>query len=67
MLNVDWKKEVKKKLVDKEWTLDRLSEEVTKVTGLYCSRSYLWHIFTGRRHPQKIIDAVNAILEIKEA
>lgn len=60
----DFGKIVKKRLVDLEKTQKWLMEEIAEKTGLYIDGYYLNKIFTGKRHPEKIVSAIKEILEI---
>ena len=59
-------KEVKKRLIDLEWTMDALAVEVTKRTGLFCDNAYISRILSGQRNPPKIVQAIRDILSIPE-
>lgn len=62
----DFGKTVKKKLIDMDKRQKWLIEEVRERTGMFLDMSYLQKVMRGERHPQKIIDAICEILEIKE-
>ena len=62
----DFKKEVKKRLIDKDWTFDNLAHAITDKTGLFCDTSYLSRNISGERNAPKIRAAICEILEIEE-
>lgn len=64
--NTAFGKEVRKALIDRGQTLTWLTEEVSKRTGLYIDRSYLYKIFIGKRNAPKVKTAVCDILELPE-
>lgn len=41
-----------------------LEEEITKRTGLYVDRGYMYKILTGQRNTPKIVAAIKEILNI---
>lgn len=43
-----------------------LEEAVAEKTGLFVDNGYLYKIFTGKKHPDKIVTAICEILNIKE-
>lgn len=47
-------------------TQSELIDRVQSKTGLYLDRSYMKKIYDGKSHPEKILSAINEILEIKE-
>lgn len=59
-------KNVKKKLVDIEQTQEWLIEQVGKDTGMFIDSGYLQKIFSGKRHPAKIISSIQKILKQAE-
>lgn len=62
--NKAWEKAVRHALIDREWSMTRLSAEVKERTGLNCDSGYLNKIFHGQRNPEKVVNAVNEILDI---
>lgn len=60
-------KEVKKSLIDRDWTAADLAQEVNRKTGLYCDAAYISRILTGKRNAPKIVQAIRDILDIPEA
>lgn len=61
---MDFSKSVKKALIDKEKTTAWLAERVREKTGMFCDAPYISRILSGDRSPEKIIQAINEILEI---
>lgn len=59
-------KEVKKSLIDRDWTASDLAQEVNRKTGLYCDAAYISRILTGKRKGAKIAQAISEILDIRE-
>lgn len=55
-------KEVYKWLIENEKTTSWLCDEVTSVSGLYCDRSYLGKILSGKRKAEKIVGAIEQII-----
>lgn len=45
---------------DQKW----LEETVSKKTGLFVDRGYMYKILTGQRNAPKIVEAIKEILEI---
>ena len=66
MVNTTFGKEVRKRLIDKEWTIAVLAEEVSARTGLFCDNAYMSRILNGERNPPKIISAIREILDLPE-
>ena len=64
---MEYRKTVKKRLIDIDKTQRWLCEEVSKKTGLYVDDSLLKRIFDGNVRGEKIVTAINEILEIGEA
>ena len=62
----EFKKTVKKKLIDLDKTQDWLLKEVTKRTGLYFDSSYFSKIMRGENKAPKIVTAIKEILELEE-
>lgn len=63
---MDYKKTVKKRLIDIDKTQRWLCEEVSKKTGLYVDDSLLKRIFDGKVNGTKIVAAINEILSIND-
>ncbi|MDO5311103.1 MAG: XRE family transcriptional regulator [Clostridia bacterium] len=63
---MEYRKTVKKRLIDIDKTQRWLCEEVSKKTGLYVDDSLLKRIFDGNIRGEKIVAAINEILEIEE-
>ena len=63
---MDFKKTVKKRLIDLEKTDDWLIEQVKEKTGLFFDSSYLSKIFRGVRPAPKIRAAICEILSIQD-
>jgi len=59
-------KTIKKKLIDMNQSQAWLIEQVSKTTGLYFDRSYMFKIQTGQLMPPKIVQAVREVLDITE-
>ena len=65
-MNTDFGKVVKKKLIDMDKRQNWLIEQVRERTGgMFLDVSYFQKVMRGERHPQKIIDAICEILDIK--
>lgn len=60
----EYGKAVKTELLIRDMTVTRLAELVREDTGMFCSQSYLWMIFTGQRRPERIVNSVNKILQL---
>ena len=60
----DFKKTVKKKLIDLDRTQEWLQSEITKRTGLYIDSSYFSKIMRGENKSPKIVAAIKEILEL---
>lgn len=58
-------KAIKKRLIDLDKNQNWLIEEVRASTGKFIDSSYLQKIMSGDRSPQKLIDAICRILDIK--
>ena len=58
-------KTVKKALIDREWTFSDLANAVSSKTGLFCDQSYISKILSGSRSPEKIVEAINEILNLE--
>lgn len=63
---LDFGLSVKKKLLEQGKTQVWLEKEVSKRTGLYVDRGYMYKILTGQRNAPKIVEAIREILKIKE-
>lgn len=61
----EYRKIVKKALIDQEKSQNWLVEEVAKKTGLYFDTAYLSRILNGKNKNAKIIEAINDILGIE--
>lgn len=59
-------KQIKKRLIDLGQTQEWLARQVTEGTGLYCDRSYLYKIMSGRRRAPKIVAAICEILKLEQ-
>lgn len=57
---------VKHRLLDMGMNQAQLIAEVRSRTGMYLDRSYLNKIYTGGKHPAKIIAAIREILDLPE-
>lgn len=60
-----FEKEIKKRLIDFDWTIETLATEVSKKTGLFCDASYIFKIWRGERNAPKIVSAIKEILELE--
>ena len=63
---MEFKKNVKYRLIDLGKTQKWLEEQVREETGLFVDSSYLAKIFSGERNAPKIKSAICKILNIKE-
>jgi transcriptional regulator with XRE-family HTH domain len=61
----DYGKKIKIALIKKDMTQVELMKEITNRTGLAVDTSYMSKIMRGLRKPQRIISAINEILEIR--
>ena len=57
---------VKTKLLYMDMTQTQLEKAVSEATGLYVDCSYMNKILTGRRSPEKVVQAIREILDIPE-
>ena len=57
---------VKVQLLQMGKTQKWLEEAVAEKTGLFVDNGYMYKIFTGKKHPDKIVTAICEILNIKE-
>lgn len=62
----DFEKNVKIALILQDKRLEWLCIEVTRKTGMYCDRSRLLKVLSGKQASPKIKDAIIVILGIKE-
>lgn len=63
----DYGKAIKGRLVELNETQDWLVARVSEKTGLYFDTSYLHKIMVGKLKGEKIISAINEILDISVA
>lgn len=63
---MDFRKKVKKRLIDLEKNQKWLEEQVRDKTGLFVDSGYLSNILSGQRYSPKIVSAIREILDIKE-
>lgn len=56
---------VKTKLLQTGKTQEWLAMKVREKTGMFVDNGYLYKIFTGKRNPPKIVDAIRDILDIE--
>lgn len=61
---MDFRKKVKKRLIDLDKTQKWLEEQIQAKTGLFVDSSYLNKIFSGQRAAPKIVKAIREILDI---
>lgn len=61
-----FEKEIKKRLIDKDWSIENLANAVSDRTGLFCDSSYIFKIWRGERKAPKIVAAIKEILEMEE-
>ena len=64
---MDFRKQVKKQLIDLGKTQKWLEEEVSKRTGLFVDSGYMYKILTGQRNAPKVVQAIREILDIPDA
>lgn len=62
----DFEKSVRIALIIKEKRLEWLCVEVTRETGMYCDRSRLLKVLSGKHNSPKIKNAIIKILGIEE-
>lgn len=62
----NYAKEIRHRLIDRGMTQKQLCKEVSEKTGLKLDSCYMAKIMAGTRHPPKIIQAINEILEIED-
>lgn len=60
----DYGKKIKIALIQRDMKQVELMKEINKRTGLTVDDSYMSKIMRGIRTPQKIINAINEILEL---
>ena len=58
-------KEIKKRLLDIDQDQNWLIDQVSKETGLYFDRSYLYKIMTGKLSTPSVVLAIRRILDIQ--
>lgn len=63
---MDFRKQVKYRLIDLGKSQKWLEEQVREKTGLFVDSSYISKIFSGERNAPKIKSAICKILNIKE-
>ena len=56
---------VKTKLLEQNKTQKWLSDEVTRITGLYVDSGYMYKILTSQRKAPKIVECICEILNIE--
>lgn len=56
---------VKTKLLEQNKTQKWLSDEVTRITGLYVDSGYMYKILTGQRKAPKVVECICEILNIE--
>lgn len=59
-------KQIKKRLIDLGQTQTWLAKQVAEKTGLFCDRSYLYKIMSGKRRAPKITAALCEILNLEQ-
>lgn len=62
----DYEKSVKHRLIDLEMSQQDLLKEINTRTGLFVDSGYIARIFSGKRNPPKILEAIEEILSEKE-
>lgn len=62
---MDFRKEVKHRLIDLGKTQKWLEDEISARTGLFVDSGYIHKIMTGQRKAPKIVDAICEILGIE--
>lgn len=62
---MDFRKEVKHRLIDLGKTQKWLEDEISARTGLFVDSGYIHKIMTGQRKAPKIVDAICEILVIE--
>lgn len=63
---MEFRKKVKKRLIDLDKPQKWLEAEIRERTGLFVDSSYLNKIYSGERAAPKIVSAIREILDIKE-
>lgn len=61
---MDFRKQVKYRLIDLGKTQKWLEDQVQEKTGLFVDSSYLSKIYSGERKAPKIVQAIKEILDI---
>lgn len=59
-------KKVKIALIEKDKTQNWLIEQVKEKTGMYFDTSYISKIFNDKNQPEKIVKAIEEILELED-
>lgn len=67
IITTSYEKEVKHRLIDRGMTQVQLCKLVNEKTGLRTDPKYMSKVLTGKRHPPRVINAINEILEIEQA
>ena len=62
----EFKKSVKHRLVDMNWTQEQLCQAVAERTGRYCTRATMSKIFTGKIRSPVLETAIREILNLPE-
>ena len=61
----EYKKTVRKKLIDLEKNTDWLAVKVNERTGLHCDKPYISRVLSGQKNSPTVINAINEILGIE--
>lgn len=64
---MDFRKQVKYRLIDLGKPQKWLEEQIREKTGLFVDSGYLHKIFSGERNAPKIVQAIREILDIHDA
>lgn len=62
----EFKRQVKHRLVDLDWTQERLCKEVSERTGRYCTRATMSKIFTGKIRSPVLEEAIAEVLNLQK-
>lgn len=62
----EFKRAVKHRLVDLDWTQEQLCQAVSEKTGRYCTRATMSKIFTGKIRSPVLMTAIREILSLPE-
>lgn len=62
----EFKKAVKHRLVDMDWTQEQLCQAVAEKTGRYCTRATMSKIFTGKIRSPVLVTAIMEVLDLHE-